>query len=345
MKRVPVLLLLCAMVNSCTDTQYDYDIPELADKTYYEPKFADMDDNDSGVRYDRDMIPMSGDTCWFYVKYEGAKSKSVPDYIYKLYRWEIFIDGEKYGETNMCKDYNVSTADPWTEEIHDWWKQRMGRVSDSYNVLLFTIPANHTGNERNVEVRASVKENFATVDDRWGDWFTVFTRKQSGVRDEVSGLDYMELDGFKVFYGEYEVNGVVAYGLNISESMKETAGEIAQSERVFQDGTRITLDRNMTYQMLESGNVISTGRYEMGIFDIDTCEEKCYYYPHFPRSYRGYIRFVDESGQKNYFSMHISAGVKDDFEYGMPWLYQEMSVEEGDWHHTFGIRYGLSLCK
>lgn len=160
-------------------------------------------------------------------------------------------------------------------------------------------------------------------------------------------LTYMNLDGYKVWYGEYEVNGVIAFDERMPERLIEQAKAQAEAARRFKDGTRVTLNNDNTYEIRESGKVVSSGTYEIGIYFAWTCEMEAWYYPG-PRSFMGYLGFTDSNGQKMQGQMQIAADKTLGKERGILWMYHggfHIKESENSMPHEFGIRYGFTYCE
>ena len=151
-------------------------------------------------------------------------------------------------------------------------------------------------------------------------------------------------DGYKVMYGEYEVHGVICFEEWMPEHLIEPATERLQQGRLLQDESRLTINQDMTYSLKVSDVVVSSGRYEVGIYDAVPDEWLCYYYPG-PCSFMGYLQLMDNNGEKKSFQMQVSAHEDKTKSYGIPWAYQYFEIEEGNVSYHYGIRYGLYYCE
>ena len=151
-------------------------------------------------------------------------------------------------------------------------------------------------------------------------------------------------DGYKVMYGEYEVTSVICFPEHMPEHLIEQATEIVQKGRLLQDESKLTINQNMTYSLKESDMVVSSGRYDIGVYESANCEEKCYYYPG-RKSFIGYLKLMDNNGDTMYFEMQVSAHEDKTKSYGIPWAYQQFEIAEGNRHIQYGIRYGLIYCE
>ena len=94
--------------------------------------------------------------------------------------------------------------------------------------------------------------------------------------------------------------------------------------------------------MTEYEEIISSGTYEIGMYEWETSETMCYYYPG-PCSKLGYLTLKDRNGSIMGFEMQISAHTDESKEYGIPWLYQYIDIIDGNTFYHGGIRYGLTL--
>lgn len=155
--------------------------------------------------------------------------------------------------------------------------------------------------------------------------------------------DHIILDDYRVKFGEYEVTSELCYEEMMPEHLIEPATVKMEEERKLNDGARVTLNWDMTYSIREGDRTISAGTYIIGIYEAATCEEECYYY-HGPSSFLGYLRMTDASGEEIRFDMFISAADKEN-DYGTLWPHQGSSIIEGDFMHSCGIRYCLTLCE
>ena len=151
-------------------------------------------------------------------------------------------------------------------------------------------------------------------------------------------------DGYKVMYGEYEVTSVICFQEEIPEHLIESAAEKIPEDRLFQDGSKLTINQDMTYSLNESDKIVSSGSYEIGIYDVHHCEWLCYYYPG-PCSFMGYLVLKDNNGDRLSFEMQVSAHEDKTKSYGTPWVYQYFQIEEGKVSYHYGIRYGLIYCE
>lgn len=149
-------------------------------------------------------------------------------------------------------------------------------------------------------------------------------------------------DGYKVMYGEYEVSSVICFQEEMPEHLIEPATEKIQEGRLLQDGSKLTINQDMTYSLKESDVVVSSGRYEVGVYDVVPCEWLCCYYPG-PCSFMGYLVLIDNNGDRRSFEMQVSAHDDKTKSYGIPWVYQYFEIEEGDFSYHYGVRYGLIL--
>ena len=168
-----------------------------------------------------------------------------------------------------------------------------------------------------------------------------FTSCDSGMQPYASHFFH---DGYKVMYGEYDVTSVICFPEDMPEHLIEQATEIVQKGRLLQDESKLTIKKNMTYSLKESDLVISSGRYEVGIYDVVPAIENCYYYSGH-RSHLGFISLMDNNGDKMYFQMHVTAHEDKTKSYGIPWAYQQFEIAEGNRHIHYGIRYGLIYCE
>lgn len=175
---------------------------------------------------------------------------------------------------------------------------------------------------------------------------------EASVKDESEAdpkpQDFLILDDYKVKFGEYEINGVLCVSKEMPEHLKEPAMARMQEERIFKDGTTVSLNQDMTYFIKEADQTISTGTYKIGIRGFDICLEQPFYYPG-RRSFKGYLNFTDESNQDFPFEMHITDSDDNETEYGKLWIYEgfeiEDIIEDISIAYTFGLRYGLSYCQ
>ena len=151
-------------------------------------------------------------------------------------------------------------------------------------------------------------------------------------------------DGYKVMYGEYEVTSVISFQDVMPEHLIEPEKAKIQEGRSLQDGSKLTINQDMTYYLKESDLVVSSGRYAIGVYENANCEEECYYYPG-PSSFMGYLKLMDNNGDTMYFEMQVSAHEDKTKSYGIPWAYQESEIAEGNRHIHYGIRYGLIYCE
>ena len=151
-------------------------------------------------------------------------------------------------------------------------------------------------------------------------------------------------DGYKVMYGEYEVSSVICFQEEMPEHLIEPATEKIPESRLLQDGSKLTINQDMTYSLKESDVVVSSGRYEVGIYDAVPDVWLCYYHPG-PCSFMGYLVLIDNNGDRRSFQMQVSAHEDKTKSYGIPWAYQYFQITEGDWSYHYGIRYGLIYCE
>ena len=151
-------------------------------------------------------------------------------------------------------------------------------------------------------------------------------------------------DGYKVMYGEYEVTSVISFQDVMPEHLIEPATAKIQEGMSLQDGSKLTINQDMTYSLKESDLVVSSGRYAIGVYENANCEEKCYYYPG-PSSFMGYLKLMDNNGDTMYYEMQVSAHEDKTKCYGIPWAYQSFDIQEGDMSYHYGIRYGLIYCE
>lgn len=151
-------------------------------------------------------------------------------------------------------------------------------------------------------------------------------------------------DGYKVMYGEYEVTSVISFQDVMPEHLIEPATAKIQEGRSLQDGSKLTINQDMTYSLKESDLVVSSGRYAIAVYENANCEEKCYYYPG-PSSFMGYLKLMDNNGDTMYFEMQVSAHEDKTKSYGIPWAYQSFDIQESDMSYHYGIRYGLIYCE
>lgn len=159
---------------------------------------------------------------------------------------------------------------------------------------------------------------------------------------ETIERDVILLDGYTVLFGEYIVTGIPGYDEMIPEDWMETAENQIEEKRLLQDHTRLTLNKDRTYSMTEYEEIISSGTYEIGMYEWETSETMCYYYPG-PCSKLGYLTLKDRNGSIMGFEMQISAHTDESKEYGIPWLYQYIDIIDGNTFYHGGIRYGLTL--
>ena len=68
-------------------------------------------------------------------------------------------------------------------------------------------------------------------------------------------------DAYKVMYGEYEVTSVICFQDEMPEHLIEPATAKIQEGRSLQDGSKLTINQDMTYSLKESDLVVSSGRY------------------------------------------------------------------------------------
>lgn len=155
--------------------------------------------------------------------------------------------------------------------------------------------------------------------------------------------DNIILDGYRVKFGEYDVASELCYEEMMPENLIEPAAVKMEEERKLNDGAKVVLNWDMTYSIKEEGRTVSSGTYEIGIYEMATCEEACYYY-HGPRSFLGYLHMTDTDGTQLRFDMFISAADKE-ADYGTLWPHQGSSITEGDMWYSCGIRYCLTLCE
>jgi len=166
MKRVSIYVFTMLLSISC------YDV-------VYQPTFDGYEEIEGYTPYDRDVIPSEGDTCWFYQDLQRVIVKAFDaSEAVKAFRWEMNIDGEKYGETVIERGYEESPLFTF-DEARLWWKERVG-TDWTYNTIFFEVPANDTSNDRLVEILVSINDSFYDVSDEWGDWFSVFKEVQKG---------------------------------------------------------------------------------------------------------------------------------------------------------------------
>lgn len=166
MKRMCLYFFGTLMFASC------YDI-------VYEPVFEGYEEIAGYTPYDKDVIPSDGDTCWFYYDLQRVIVKAFdPSESVKPYRWEIHIDGNKYGETKLEYEGNTNTLFT-NDEARVWWRDRIG-TEWAYNSIFFDVPANNSPNDRLIEIVVSLNESFYEVSDEWGEWFSVFEAIQEG---------------------------------------------------------------------------------------------------------------------------------------------------------------------
>ena len=166
MKRIFLFLIAMSMLVGC------YDV-------VFEPIFDGYEEVEGYVPYDKDVIPSDGDTCWFYCDLQRVMVKAFdPSESIKPYRWEMHIDGNKYGETKL--EYEGTTNSLFTyEEAREWWRDRIG-TEWAYNSIFFDVPSNNSPNDRRIEIVVSLNESFYEVSDEWGEWFSVFDVIQKG---------------------------------------------------------------------------------------------------------------------------------------------------------------------
>lgn len=157
-------------------------------------------------------------------------------------------------------------------------------------------------------------------------------------------VDHLLLDGYKVMFGEYEVSSVISFEEWMPEHLIEPATVKLQAGRKLQDGAKVFLNHDMTYSIVESGNTISSGTYEMGIYEVAPAEWSCYYYPG-PCSFMGYLTLTDSNGARNGFGMQVATHQDSSKDYGTPQVYQGFEINEDDMSYLYGIRYGLTYCK
>lgn len=157
-------------------------------------------------------------------------------------------------------------------------------------------------------------------------------------------VDHLLLDGYKVMFGEYEVSSVICFEEWMPEHLIEPATVKLQAGRKLQDGAKVFLNHDMTYSIVESGNTISSGTYEMGIYEVAPAEWSCYYYPG-PCSFMGYLTLTDSNGVRNGFGMQVAAHQDSSKDYGTPQVYQGFEINEDDMSYLYGIRYGLTYCE
>ena len=162
--------------------------------------------------------------------------------------------------------------------------------------------------------------------------------------DKLRNDSHFIHDGYKVMYGEYEVTSVICFPEHMPEHLIEQATEIVQKGRLLQDESKLTIKKNMTYSLRESDLVISSGRYEAGLYDVAPAIEYCYYYSGL-RSHLGFMSLMDNNGDKMYFQMHVTAREDKTKSYGIPLAYQSFDIQEGDMSYHYGIRYGLIYCE
>ena len=157
-------------------------------------------------------------------------------------------------------------------------------------------------------------------------------------------MDHLLLDGYKVMFGEYEVSSVICFEEWMPEHLIEPATVKLQAGRKLQDGAKVFLNHDMTYSIVESGNTISSGTYEMGIYEVAPAEWSCYYYPG-PCSFMGYLTLTDSNGVRNGFGMQVATHQDSSKDYGTPQVYQGFEINEDDMSYLYGIRYGLTYCE
>lgn len=157
-------------------------------------------------------------------------------------------------------------------------------------------------------------------------------------------VDHLLLDGYRVMFGEYEVSSVICFEEMMPEHLIGPATAKLHAGRKLQDGAGVFLNHDMTYSIVESGNTISSGTYEMGIYDVVPDEWFCYYYPG-PCSFMGHLTLTDSNGVRNVFGMQVAAHQDSGKDYGTPQIYQGFEIDEGSVYYSYGIRYGLTYCE
>lgn len=151
-------------------------------------------------------------------------------------------------------------------------------------------------------------------------------------------------DGYMVMYGEYEVNSVICFDEWMPEHLIEPATEIILKDRLLQDGSKLTINHDMTYSLKESGKVVSSGTYKIGVYENAPCIEFCYYYPG-ARSFKGYLDLIDENGEKLSFGLFVAAHENPTIQYATLWPYQGFEMRDSELSYSYGIRYGLTYCE
>ena len=162
--------------------------------------------------------------------------------------------------------------------------------------------------------------------------------------DKLRNDSHFIHDGYKVMYGEYEVTSVICFPEHMPEHLIESETEKILESRLLQDESKLTINQNMTYSLKESDMVVSSGRYEVGIYDTVPDQWLFYYYSG-PCSSLGYLSLMDNNGNRRYFQMHVSAHEDKTKSYGTLWIYQHFETKEGDISYHYGIRYGLIYCE
>ena len=172
--------------------------------------------------------------------------------------------------------------------------------------------------------------------------FKHFKRPDSDTKPYAS---HYFISGHKIMFGEYDVQGVICFESDMPEHLIEPANEKIGDERKFQDGSRFIFNQDKTYILKEADQIISTGTYEIGVYAIITFEEECYYYPYRPGRNRskGYMHLTDDNGEKFEMGMYIADHEDPEINYATLWPYEGFGIVEGDWFHSFGIRYGLTF--
>ena len=162
--------------------------------------------------------------------------------------------------------------------------------------------------------------------------------------DKMHHASHFIHDGYKVMYGEYEVKGVICFEELMPEHLIESATEVIQKERLLQDGSKLTLNHDMTYSLEESDKLVSSGKYKIGVYENDPCIEFCYYYPG-ARSFRGYMDLIGENGEKLSLGLFVAAHENPAIPYSTLWPYQGFEMRDGDLCYSYGIRYRLTYCE
>lgn len=165
MKRLWIIILCLLGVTSCLEA------------LYFEPDVIETSST-------KENISHLGDTCWFLVDFKHVETKFTNAAYFKPFKYVVEIEGLESSDPVLVETEGAF-SDIFTKQHEDYPEVFNIPNEDGVYVpggaILFFVPANYSESQRKVEVKFCVSNDYHSVDN-WGDWETVYSTFQYGVK-------------------------------------------------------------------------------------------------------------------------------------------------------------------